>query len=215
MACTPLSTIKTFASTRETSNEIAQAIFEIAQEGDEARMWESPSLDEVDFVVARAWELAEDEIDELHWGNEKHRREAFKARQTIRNTVERYGFDVVLAAVAEHYSTFSNAITDGGNISIGSFGQPNQGLTDDQLIDFAMFLRRTVSRTTLEDADEIDFELHTGDNGMPYVLITVVQLDDDDFHHRKAYRVTETHFLSVVEDALATLKRTSHGNDLA
>ena len=214
MAYTP-SNIKTFGSTRETSNEIAQAIFETAQEGDEARMWESPSEHEVSVVVARAWGHADDDVDELHWGDEKHRRAAFKARQTIRDTVERYGFDVVLAAVHEHYNTTNNTITDDGNISIGTFGQPNQGLTDEQLVGFENFLQRTILRTSMEDADEIDFELHTGDNGMPYVFITVVQLDDDDFHHRKAYRVTETHFLRVVEDALAALKRTSHANDLA
>ena len=62
--------IKTFASTRETSIEVALAIFEIAKEGDEARMWTEPSADERAAVEARAWEIADADEDTLHWGCE-------------------------------------------------------------------------------------------------------------------------------------------------
>ena len=68
------SNIKNFASIRETSDEIALAIFEIAEEGDEARMWDSPSEAEVDAVISRAWEIADAETEALHWGVETHRR---------------------------------------------------------------------------------------------------------------------------------------------
>lgn len=66
--------IKAFASTRETSDEIALAIFEIAEDGDEARMWESPTEAEVAAIMSRAWVLADEGTDTLHWGNETHRR---------------------------------------------------------------------------------------------------------------------------------------------
>ena len=63
--------IRTFAITRETSREIALAIFELAAEGDEARMWAEPSPEEHARVIARAWKLAEPETSVLHWGNER------------------------------------------------------------------------------------------------------------------------------------------------
>ena len=66
--------IREFASTRETSIEIALAIFEIADEGDEARMWTEPSDDQKAAVTARAWEIADAAEDVLHWGNETLRR---------------------------------------------------------------------------------------------------------------------------------------------
>lgn len=68
------SNIKAFASTHETSDEIALAIFEIAEEGDEARMWENPTEAEVQAVMTKAWEHADAETSVLHWGNETHRR---------------------------------------------------------------------------------------------------------------------------------------------
>ena len=71
MAYVP-SNIRAFASTRETSNEIALAIFEIAEEGEEARMWESPTEAEAAAVMAKAWALTDE--DELHWGVETLRR---------------------------------------------------------------------------------------------------------------------------------------------
>jgi hypothetical protein len=68
------SNIKAFASTRETSDEIALAIFKTAKEGDEARMWESPTEAEVQTVMTKAWQFADAETDTMHWGNETHRR---------------------------------------------------------------------------------------------------------------------------------------------
>jgi hypothetical protein len=73
MTYTPTN-IKQFASCRETSDEIALAIFELAADGDEDRMWQSPSEDEISAVVARAWELAEG--DTLTWGCETIKRTA-------------------------------------------------------------------------------------------------------------------------------------------
>lgn len=64
------SNIKAFASTRETSDEIALAIFEIADEGDEARMWESPTEAEVEAVRIQAFKHADADVDVLHWGVE-------------------------------------------------------------------------------------------------------------------------------------------------
>jgi YccJ-like protein len=60
--------IKTFASNRETSGEIAMAIFEVASEGDEERMWKDPTGEELQKVVALAWELADHNTNRLHWG---------------------------------------------------------------------------------------------------------------------------------------------------
>lgn len=62
--------IREFASTRETSVEVALAIFELADEGDENRMWTEPSDTEVAAVTERAWELADADETKLHWGNE-------------------------------------------------------------------------------------------------------------------------------------------------
>ncbi len=61
--------ITEFASTREISDEIAQAILELAA-GDAERaqeIWENG--DEADQVIARAWGLAGAETDTLHWGD--------------------------------------------------------------------------------------------------------------------------------------------------
>ena len=66
--------IRQFASTRETSVEIALAIFEIAAEGDENRMWAEPTEEEVKAVEVRAWELADADEDRLHWGCETIKR---------------------------------------------------------------------------------------------------------------------------------------------
>lgn len=63
-------TILKFADDRNTSIEVAQAIFDIAAAGDEHRMWESPTQAEIAAVEARAWELAADDEDELFWGVE-------------------------------------------------------------------------------------------------------------------------------------------------
>jgi hypothetical protein len=68
------SNIKAFANTRETSDEIALAIFEIANENDEGRMWCDPTEAEREQVIARAWKLADTEETQLNWGNERIRR---------------------------------------------------------------------------------------------------------------------------------------------
>lgn len=67
-------TILKFADDRNTSIEVAQAIFDIAAAGDEHRMWESPTQAEIAAVEARAWELAADDEDKLFWGVETIRR---------------------------------------------------------------------------------------------------------------------------------------------
>lgn len=58
--------IQEFADTRETSIEIALAIFELAADGDEQRMWEAPSDEETNQVMARAWELADPDDTDLN-----------------------------------------------------------------------------------------------------------------------------------------------------
>lgn len=68
MTYVPFASIRQFASTRETSDEIALAIFEIAAEGDENRMWEDPTEAETEAVIARASELAPSDKETLNWG---------------------------------------------------------------------------------------------------------------------------------------------------
>lgn len=63
--------VRTFASTRETSWPIALAIFEIADEGDENRVWQAPTIQEEAAVIARAWELADTDEEVLRWGMSK------------------------------------------------------------------------------------------------------------------------------------------------
>jgi hypothetical protein len=60
--------VKTFASTRGTSYAVAPAIFEMATEGDEARMWAEPTAVERAAVIKRAWELADPGDGYLFWG---------------------------------------------------------------------------------------------------------------------------------------------------
>ena len=60
--------IAEYARIRETSVEIALAIFEIAAEGDEDRMWREPTDDEIRRVETRAWELTDASTDTLFWG---------------------------------------------------------------------------------------------------------------------------------------------------
>ena len=62
--------IRQFASTRETSDEVALAIFELAVEGDEERMWTAPTPAEITAVIARAWDLEKDDQKTLNWGCE-------------------------------------------------------------------------------------------------------------------------------------------------
>lgn len=61
--------IREFASTRETSDAVALAIFEIARDGDEDRLWSDPTDNEFEEVLAHAWTLADVDQDVLHWGN--------------------------------------------------------------------------------------------------------------------------------------------------
>lgn len=63
-----------FAATRETSDVVARAIFEIAAAGDENRLWADPNDGEKQSVTTRAWELAGGDEDTLHWGSEILRR---------------------------------------------------------------------------------------------------------------------------------------------
>ena len=67
--------ITQFSSTHETSAEIALAIFEIANEGDEDRMWREPEPHELEAVMKRAWEFADEDVSELHWGSQTFKRE--------------------------------------------------------------------------------------------------------------------------------------------
>lgn len=62
------SNIKAFAGSRETSDEVALAIFELAPEGLEAAIWEDPGEAYYKAICARAFELADPECDELQWG---------------------------------------------------------------------------------------------------------------------------------------------------
>ncbi|PNG24172.1 YccJ family protein [Methylocella silvestris] len=65
--------IRGFAIIHDTSVEIARAIFEIADDGDEERMWLEPTAEESEAVLERAWELAGPTGTELHWSDEIHR----------------------------------------------------------------------------------------------------------------------------------------------
>ena len=62
--------IAEFASTRETSNEVALAIFEIAGEGREGLVWADPTDDERRQITDRAFELVDPDVDYLFWGDE-------------------------------------------------------------------------------------------------------------------------------------------------
>lgn len=73
MTCIPTN-IAQFASIRETSNEVAVAIFEIGIGGDEHRLWADPTEQEQVAVTKRAFELAANDENELHWGCETLRR---------------------------------------------------------------------------------------------------------------------------------------------
>lgn len=67
---------RNFAEGRETSDEIAQAILELAEfkYGTADRIWAEPTPEEDAAVVARAWQLAGPEEAELHWGQSTIRR---------------------------------------------------------------------------------------------------------------------------------------------
>lgn len=65
-----------FGYNRSTSDEIAMAILEIAEDvGRSAHdVWAEPTVAEMAAVEDRAWQLADDDIDELQWGTETVRR---------------------------------------------------------------------------------------------------------------------------------------------
>lgn len=67
--------IRAFADSRETSYEIAQAIFDLFP-GQEENVWAEPTDVQRDDVVAMAWEMADAETDSLIWGCEKFSRNA-------------------------------------------------------------------------------------------------------------------------------------------
>lgn len=63
------SDISSFASSREISNEIAEAILEMASSEQEAEeIWEEPTDSQRSEIITRAWELANSDEDELCWG---------------------------------------------------------------------------------------------------------------------------------------------------
>ncbi len=66
--------IAQWAFSRQTSGEIALAIFERAAEGDEDRMWQDPTDAETTAVVELAWSYAHEDEDCLNWGCERIRR---------------------------------------------------------------------------------------------------------------------------------------------
>lgn len=67
--------IRAFADSRETSYEIAQAIFDLFP-GQEENVWAEPTDVQRDDVVAMAWEMADAETDSLIWGCKKFSRNA-------------------------------------------------------------------------------------------------------------------------------------------
>lgn len=62
--------LERWADSRHTSREVALAIHDVADgDADEAaRIWDDPTSAEYDDVSERAWEMAESETRELHWG---------------------------------------------------------------------------------------------------------------------------------------------------
>lgn len=61
-----------WADARETSYEIARAIWEKADDEEEAqRLWADPTTSEARSIVARAWELDCDNQESLFWGCEE------------------------------------------------------------------------------------------------------------------------------------------------
>jgi hypothetical protein len=65
---------RAFADSRETSDEIAQAIFNHTSSDTEAqRIWAEPTAAEEAAVMADAWRLADPEENTLFWGGERRR----------------------------------------------------------------------------------------------------------------------------------------------
>ena len=70
------SAARQFASPRETSDEIAQAILTLDSDRDAAAIWTDPTDAERAAVIAEAWNLADADESELNWGTERICREA-------------------------------------------------------------------------------------------------------------------------------------------
>jgi len=64
--------LEQWASSRETSIEIAEAIHQLAHmcAWDPDTIWEDPSFQQFSAVMSHAWELADEGVLELHWGEE-------------------------------------------------------------------------------------------------------------------------------------------------
>lgn len=69
--------INVYSDMFQTSNEIIAAIFErAASSRDVTRLWESPTKTEMSGISARAWQIADNETNILHWGNHSIKRQA-------------------------------------------------------------------------------------------------------------------------------------------
>jgi hypothetical protein len=65
---------RAFADSRETSPEVAQAIFNHTSSDIEAQhIWETPTAAEEAAIMAEAWRLADPEESTLFWGGERRR----------------------------------------------------------------------------------------------------------------------------------------------
>lgn len=67
--------IRAFAASRETSYEIAQAIFDLFP-GKESTTWDSPTAKQRKAVISAAWKMAEIAKETLFWGDEEISRDA-------------------------------------------------------------------------------------------------------------------------------------------
>jgi hypothetical protein len=65
---------RSFADSRETSDEVAQAIFNRTSDDAEVqRIWVEPTPSEEKAILAEAWRLADPDEEMLFWGG-RHRR---------------------------------------------------------------------------------------------------------------------------------------------
>ena len=62
--------ISVYSNMFQTSDEIIAAIFERAASlRDVTRLWESPTETEMNSITDKAWQIADNETNILHWGN--------------------------------------------------------------------------------------------------------------------------------------------------
>ena len=66
--------IREWAVERETSDEVAQAIFEISEGVLAQQVWESPTPEQATRIIKRAWEIASPDEGALFWGTEVYTR---------------------------------------------------------------------------------------------------------------------------------------------